>query len=339
MKTAIPTRMIAIAAMLAIVLAMGAWASHGTARPASAGGDPVAVVQGFIDAVNATDADAMVASFTEDGYFADIGNESFGIFGQPALEVAFGDIGVEGISVTLTSSLVTGTTVTGTIEYSDNSTREAGVGRVIQPFTAEVVGGKIASLVLTYDTSDAETATYLEYAAAQPDEDEGDEPADFVDVRLTGDQAGADSGAFVGDFGDGVAAVFVGIEPGPEGVWQPSGIHAGTCDDLGELAQPLAVVVDGGAGSFISMDYDHLLDEPHAIAVAASADDLTVVACGNIEAPAEEPTVAPTARPTVVLPNTGTGGGAAGSSWLLVALVAAGAAGIAGFGALRMARR
>ncbi len=342
MNNALQRSLVAGAAMLAIVLAMGAWASHGT-RSANAGGDPLAAVQGFIDAVNAADADAMVASFTEDGYFADIDGGSFGLFGQPALEVGFGDIGVEGISVTTTSSMVSGTTVTGSIEFVDNIVRASGVQRVVQPFTAEVVGGKIASLVLTYDESDAQTATYLDYQAANEEEDEGPDPAHSVEVRMTGHQTGDDSGGFVGDFGGGVVGVFVGIEPGPAGVWQPSGIHEGTCDDLGELAQRLAVVVDGGAGSFISMDYDHLLDEPHAIAVAAEApaegEAPDVVACGNIERAAEPTEAAPTATPRVVLPNTGSGSGAADSSWLIVALVAAGAAGIAGMGALRLRAR
>ena len=96
-------------------------------------------------------------------------------------------------------------------------------------------------------------------------------------------------------------------------------------------------------GSLVSADFDHLLDEPHALAVAASPDDTdTVVACADIER-AEEPTEepAPTATPAIQLPETGAGANSGGSDlgWLAIVLAMAGLAAVGGVGALRLTTR
>jgi len=334
----------AVLSLLAVVLAV-TWAPAAAPHSVSAGGDPVAVVEALIEEFNESaptgDGAAIAAHFTEDGSatFLAAGEGSFGVFGRPAMEVAFSEEPDPEFSVIVVEIAAADDTVTGAVEFRDSSTVDAGIERAVANFTAVVADGQVASFDVVDDLSDPQTAELAEFVASQPDqgdEDEGPPSEDFVELPMTGDQAGGDSGAFVGDFGGGVAGVFVGIEPGPEGVRQPSGIHEGTCDDLGELAQQLAPVWEGAAGSLISRDFDHLLDEPHAIAVAASQDDITtVVACADIER-VEEP--APTATPGVRLPETGSGVSSSGSGlgWLVIALAMAGLATIAAVGALRL---
>ena len=69
-----------------------------------------------------------------------------------------------------------------------------------------------------------------------------------------------------------------------EGDVQPAGIYAGTCADVAD-AEPvveLPDVVQGIGGATIDTPVDDLVAEPHAIAVRMSAEDDTVVACGEI---------------------------------------------------------
>ncbi len=328
-------RLTILVAMLAITTAGIFTVSFGSST-AGAAEDPVAVVQALVDEFNDSlptgDGAAIAAHFTDDAAVTFLDAEgSFGIFGQAAMEVAFSEEPDPQFSVTVVEIAATGGQVTGTLEFRDSTTVEAGIERGVADFTALVVDGKVASLDVVDDLSDPQTAQLAEFRASQPDEgeDEGPPSEDFVELQMTGDQEGA---AGVGSF-EGVIFAFVEIDPGPEGVRQPSGIHEGTCDDLGELAQQLAPLSNGAAGSIFSADFDHLLDEPHAIAVAAEApaagETPDVVACANIER----------AEPEVTLPTTGTGASTgSGSAWLIAALALAGLA-LAGSGAFALRQR
>jgi ketosteroid isomerase-like protein len=329
-----------VAPLVAVAL-LAAWA-QAAAPQSSAQEDPVAVVEALVEEFNDSlptgDGAAIAAHFTEDGSFTAIDAEgSFGIFGRPAMEIAFSDEPDPQFSVTLVEIAATDGQVTGTVEFRDSITIEAGIERGVTDFTALVVDGEVASLHLVDDLSDPQTAELAEFLASQPDEgdeDEGPPSDDFVELEMGGDQEG---GGGIGSFDEGVVGVFVGIEAGPEGVLQPSGIHEGTCDDLGDLAFRMAPVLDGEMGSLLSADFDDLLDEPHAIAVAASEDDTsTVVACADIE---RAPEPAPTATPGVSLPPTGNGGSGRDGGWVLAALAAAGAAAVAAGALLVRARR
>jgi len=325
---------VAVGALAAALVMIGAWGSGSGSEPARAQADPIAVVEALIEEFNGSlptgDGAAIAAHFAEDGFVTFLEAEgSFGIFGRPAMEIAFSEEPDPQFSVTTVEIAATDGQVTGTVEFVDSSTVEAGIERGVADFTALVVDGQVASLDLVDDLSDPQTAQLAEFLASQPDEgDEGPPSEDFVELEMSGDQEGQGG---LGSF-EGVVFAFVEIEPGPEGVRQPSGIHEGTCADLGELAQQLAPVWNGAAGSIFSAELDDLLAEPHAIAVAASQDDTdTVVACADIER---------LEAPTGALPATGTGGaGGSGAAWPIVALAAAGLAAIAAAGALRLRRR
>jgi hypothetical protein len=303
--------------------------SSGIFGSTASAADPAAAVQAFVDHVNAADGAAMAASFTDDGYFEDINpsGDSIGIFGAAALQLGFSDINQEGIHVTATSSNVSGSTVTGTVEYSDNITAAAGVTRVIQPFVAQISGDKIASLILHYDESDAQTAQYLQYQIDHSEEDSGDEPTDFVPLHLGGNEPG-DAG--VGTLAPGVTFAFAGVSGGPQDVEQPAAIRSGTCDDLGDVTQPLVPVLNGSTGNLVSMSIDDLLGSPHALTIADSADNAgVIVSCADITRSGSG----------VGLPSTGTGGSTGlGLSWLIVGLALAGL-GLASGGAFALKRR
>ena len=319
---------------IAILVSMLAMAVAGTfavsigSSTASAADDPPAALQTFFDAVNAGDGDAMAASFTDSGYFEQVDSTtgSFGAFGTAALQFAFTDIDQEGIHVTLTSSSVSGTTVTGVGSLTDNTSRAAGVDRYIQPFVATVDGSKLASFVVRYDETDAQTAAYLEYQAAHDEQGAGDNPADLVELTMSGNQTGV-GGA--GTVAPGVVLVFAETTGAPEGVEQPTAIYSGTCDHLGSVVKQLAPALGGSSGNLISMSLDELLASPHAITVAAAENSSVIVSCANIVKSAG----------TTGLPNTGTGGSTGTDlSWLIAVLALSGIA-FAGAGAFAARRR
>jgi hypothetical protein len=257
--------------------------------------DPESTIQAFIAAVNAGGGQAADV-FTEDGSFIEISNEPFGIFGRAAIGVAFSELGSENVHVTLVSSNTNGTAITGVVEFSDNSTAEAGVTRIIEEFEAEVVNDQIVSIMLTFDESDAETAQYIAFLDSQP-EDDGDAPPDAMQLALDGTQPG---GLFTGTF-EGVRFFGIEIAPGPAGALQPVMIHEGTCDAPGAEVQTLAPVLDGASASLTTLTLDDL--EGRILMVHASESDLTVVACGafaDLEA-------IPMSPPVEALPDTGDG--------------------------------
>jgi hypothetical protein len=313
--------MMVAVAVVAVTLA-GAFGTSLDRSTASAAEDPGPEVQAFIDAVNAADGAAMAASFTAEGYFEDISpaNGSFGVFGTAALQSAFTDIDQEGIHVTVSAADVSGNAVSGTAEITDNTSRAAGVERYIETFDATVDGGKLASFVLHYPENDAQTSTYLDYQASQNEEDNGDTPADFIELSMSGNQPG-DGGT--GTSGQGAVFVFASTSGAPEGVEQPTAIYSGTCDHLGSVVQQLAPALDGGSGNLISTSMADLLGSPHALTIADSADNSSViVSCANIVK----------STGATGLPNTGTGGSSNGfdPTWLLVALALLGVSGAAG---------
>jgi hypothetical protein len=316
------------------VLAYGMWAGS-TDRPAVAATPTVPpeaqVLQDFVSAINANNASAASAFFATDGVFQDLdpSTGSFGAFGAAAIQSAF--TGTSGIHVTLTSSSVSGSTVTGTSEIQNDATAAAGVSRAIQPFVAVISNGKIASLILHYDTTDAQTNTYLAYEAANPStNNNGPQPTDFISLTMGGNETG-DAG--LGAQAAGVTIAFITVSPVPSGAEQPAAIRSGTCANLGGVVQQLAPVLTSGAGSFVSMSLDGLLASPHALAVGDPQNPSVVVSCADI--------VRGVTRRVTTLPGTGAGStdSGFGYTWLLAGLAAFGVFGAAGSMSFRRLKR
>jgi hypothetical protein len=213
----------------------------------------------------------------------------------------------------VTSSSVSGSTISGSAEITDSGSQAAGIQRYVQTFVGTAVGDKLSSFVLHYDTSDAQTATLLQYRKDHPD-DGGPPLEDGIQVDMGGNQAGQ---AGVGPVVDGVVFAFIDVDPGPEGVEQPAAIRSGTCSGLGAVTQWLAPMLGGSEGNALSMSLDDLTSSPHAITVSASPDNSNViVSCANIVK----------GSGSTGLPNTGTGGATSSDklSWLVAALAVAG---------------
>jgi ABC-type glycerol-3-phosphate transport system substrate-binding protein len=106
-----------------------------------------------------------------------------------------------------------------------------------------------------------------------------------VEVTLEEQNASGQSGtATFNKTDDGTNIVVELISSVTEGDVQPAGIYAGTCADVAD-AEPtvkLPDVVQGIGGATIDTPVEELTTEPHAIAVRVSAEDDTVVACGDI---------------------------------------------------------
>jgi ABC-type glycerol-3-phosphate transport system substrate-binding protein len=106
-----------------------------------------------------------------------------------------------------------------------------------------------------------------------------------VEVTLEEQNASGQSGtATFNKSGDGTNIVVELISSITEGDVQPAGIYAGTCADVAD-AEPtvkLPDVVQGIGGATIETPVDEFTAEPHAVAVRMSAEDDTVVACGEI---------------------------------------------------------
>ncbi len=107
-----------------------------------------------------------------------------------------------------------------------------------------------------------------------------------VEVTLEEQNASGQTGtATFNKSGDKTNILVELISSVTEGDVQPAGIYAGTCAHVAD-AEPtvtLPDVVYGIGGATIDTSVNELVEEPHAIAVRMSADDDTVVACGEIE--------------------------------------------------------
>jgi hypothetical protein len=88
---------------------------------------------------------------------------------------------------------------------------------------------------------------------------------------------------------DGQTTVEIELEGAPEGGVHPVHIHAGTCDDLGDVVFPLNDIEEGVSESTVDASIDDILAAEHAINVHLSADEMNVyVACGEIVMAEEE---------------------------------------------------
>lgn len=106
-----------------------------------------------------------------------------------------------------------------------------------------------------------------------------------VEVILEEQNASGQSGtATFNESGSGTNVVVELVSSITEGDVQPAGIYAGTCADVAD-AEPtveLPDVVQGIGGATIDTPVSEITEEPHAVAVRMSAEDDTVVACGEI---------------------------------------------------------
>lgn len=340
--------------LAAFAIAVTAAIGVGSPRQTEAGiVDPKTLVEDFFTNVDEGDVDGAVALLSDDFLFTQIDEQegSFAAVGKPAFTFILQDVVALHNTTVLTDLAADGGVVTGVAEFSDDNSAAAGVDRYLQPFTITVnADGKISRADFTYDTNDAQTATYLEYQASQEDDggDEG-EPPGSVTVALSAQPGGNQPGeAFVFEEG-GVTFVGLFVEPGASGVLQPAHFHTGTCAAPGPIVQPLAMVLDGSSFTILSASQAELVDTGLIINVHKSVAESSVyVACGEVlSAPAAAPTTAPpppapTSATGVTAPDTGTdasSGGDSNANWASIVMLIALASAVTAGGAVLVRQR
>ena len=325
-------RTLNVAGMPIVLLALvaGAWAQ--AAETAAAESGPADVFRHYADALNRGDVDGAVETFADDAVAGGMpGCSPVDCVGEDAIRNMVEFYVGEHHRMTITSSKVSGNTVTGSIEVEEDLLRAGGVQRFLGLTSVEVTNGKIREYRFTPDVSDPQTAGTLAYMQANS-----------VTVNLgpgrDGDQSPG-TAVLLGVINDGTG-VYITLRPGPEGVRQPTHIHQGTCAHLGAVAFSLQDIAGGKSLNAIDASIGDLQTGNYAVAVQKSRDEPDYVACGDVPAAAPAaPEVAPAPAvqeapglappPVPAPPSAGTGGqvasGAGGSTVWWWALAAGGA--------------
>jgi|GEM_PF-2017048 ketosteroid isomerase-like protein len=143
----------------------------------AAPGDPLALVQQYVAAINRGDAAAATAVFTEDGTWQGKGvcsaYPNSTCVGRAVLQQQFAQTVSDHkhyISVTPVGAPPAPDTVVVKVQVTDvaGNIHAAGVDRVVNIWTVQARGGKISSLVAKPDTSDPQTVKWQAYLQAHP---------------------------------------------------------------------------------------------------------------------------------------------------------------------------
>jgi len=103
-----------------------------------------------------------------------------------------------------------------------------------------------------------------------------------VSALLTVEEVGTSgvSGTALLEENNGMVRVMLRTGGFEEGVPQPAHIHAGSCDELGDIVFPLSNVVDGSSTTTLETSLVELTAASHVINIHESADNAKVsVAC------------------------------------------------------------
>lgn len=297
MHTRIRTLTALLTAAAVMALLAGVLGLRDSASPAAAQADPAEVLNQGVDAFNRGDVDAVMEFYSDDAVFAGIiPCAPVECGGKGAIRNAVEFYVADNIRITIVSSEVSGSMVTGSAEIESDMVRGAGAERFVSSYLVELSGDKIAQQRFDFDVSDSETAAFLTEVGANTVTLQlaPDHPTDQIPgwAQLLG-------------FGDRTAVTVSLVMPGPEGVPQPVNIHEGSCAELGAVAYPLQDASGGISAMVLDVPLSELQTGNLAINVQQSRDEAdTYVACGDIPAAAgeEEPTSKP--QETAVGPTT-----------------------------------
>ncbi|MCH7999878.1 MAG: nuclear transport factor 2 family protein [Chloroflexi bacterium] len=257
--------------------------------------DPEALLEQLWNAINDGDAAAAAELFAKDAVFEDYNHGPPDAFsGRDAILDFLQDRAVNlSLSVTPIDLETSGGTATGRIERSSlASLRISGFERLIELITVEVRGSEISLLRLLPDLADAETAEWQALResggiAEPPLLPRSTSPGAVILSLDSTDGAGQSGEALLRAFtiadGPSRTEIFIVIQPGPEGGFQPVHIHEGSCDDLRAIVYPLGSLISGRSSTTSVALLNDLLAGDFAIAVHESAESLdNIVACGDI---------------------------------------------------------
>lgn len=120
---------------------------------------------------------------------------------------------------------------------------------------------------------------------AENDSANGGGNGDEVTVQLDEqNDSGVSGEATLTSEGEDQTKVQLDFEGGEEGTPQPVHVHAGTCDDLGDVEYPLTDVEGGTSETTIDVALEELQEGEFAINAHESAENIeNYTACGVIE--------------------------------------------------------
>jgi hypothetical protein len=123
----------------------------------------------------------------------------------------------------------------------------------------------------------------LTLAACGGDDDEAAGNGEVAVELAEQNDSGQSGTATLAPTDDGQTSVTLELSDQPD-VPQPAHIHAGTCEELGEVVHPLTNVEDGSSETTVDVSIDELQDGEFAINAHESEQNIAnYVACGPIE--------------------------------------------------------
>jgi len=148
----------AVAGTIALVAVI----SLGAAVHAQAPTDPEAVFRAAVDAINAGDAAAAAAYFSEDATVTGLCQPANVCHGRAEIQQALEEEIAHDVRDEIRSLTVSGDTVTVALSESSPGFAEFGVERIYINITATVQDGLITSMIDELDLTDEQTATFAQ---------------------------------------------------------------------------------------------------------------------------------------------------------------------------------
>lgn len=136
----------------------------------------------------------------------------------------------------------------------------------------------------------AQAVAESETAPPETDTPEAEAPptGDETRTRFSVDEvngSGVSGSVLIAEFSDGRSIVTLSLSSTLSGSEYPAALYTGTCSTLGATPvtdlEPYMSAL-GFSTTVVGLPYQALIGEPHALTVQASADDPTVVACGEV---------------------------------------------------------
>ncbi len=146
-------------------------------------------------------------------------------------------------------------------------------------------GGGNGEVEPQIDTSELETdpGTVPETAETETGEAGGLGGKNAITIELAEQNDSGQQGRATLTRIDGKTEVTVELFDGPEGP-QPVHVHAGTCEELGDIAYPLNDLEHGRSSTRVDAPLEELVSGEKAINAHESAENIeTYTACGEIE--------------------------------------------------------
>ena len=130
--------------------------------------DPAALTQRLLEAISRQALAEAANLVSDDVLYTAPGPCAAGCRGKVTAGAEVGRLVNDATRFANPTTSVNGGTVTGRAEMSSNGIRGAGVNRILVGYRVDTANSLVTTVTLTPDTTDAETARYVNATAAQP---------------------------------------------------------------------------------------------------------------------------------------------------------------------------